>query len=174
MKRNLTVVLLLLSSNFSAQTSELAYESSGFCSDNLIQRDNFGIPSSQKVIDSVKIINDSTYYEAYHWTHARWHNGNPSGIDTIVFRNATPETVLYLYSEDFAKNFDNRFHSGDKSIIIYPKNSKILRQKANDKKYDDQKHTFQFVKKSSVSYLLSFIIIIGAVASLINRNAKQF
>jgi hypothetical protein len=165
--------LLLLTCIFylgaNAQTKELSFESAGLTNKKqlLQQTEDFGIPSSSKVIDTVKVLNDSTYVESYYWTYSRWHNGLPVGKDTIIFRSPSSNYNLYIYSEAFLKDF-NSFNYESNPVAIYPKKSEKLQKRANEVNYTVEKHTFVFTKKGNASLLLVLILLFGSFGTFLN------
>jgi hypothetical protein len=167
-----TTLLLLLSFfhlETSAQTKELSLESAGLTNKSqlLQQKDDYGIPSSTKIIDTVYVLNDSTYIETYHWTYANWYNGIPFGKDTVIFRSPSPDFDLYIYSEAFLKDF-NSFNYESNPVAIYPKKSDRLQKRANEINYTEVKHTFVFTKKSNASVLLVLILLFGSFGTFLN------
>ncbi len=171
----LLLVLSFLHLETNAQTKELSLESAGLSNKSqlLQQKDDYGIPSSTKVIDTVNILNDSTYIEYYHWTYARWYSGMPFGKDTIIFRSPSPDFDLYIYSEAFLKDFNSTNYYESNPVAIYPKKSDKLQKRANEINYTDVKYTFVFTKKSNASVLLVLILLIGSFGTFLNWKKEK-
>jgi hypothetical protein len=163
MKAIITFLLLCATSNnVNAQTKQIANESSGMSDAYLLEhKDDFGEPSSDKIIDTIRVINDSTFLETYHWTYPNFHSGTDQGTDTVVIQNV--QKSYFIYSKAFAANFDNKYSSEKKAVIIYSNKAKSKSKKANKIDYSKQISSFKYIKKSSSSLLFLIISLVGVL-----------